>query len=256
MNERQLIAQLNNLKSVNPEAAWLNSNREILLAQISNSGAAKLSVWTRFMIDTRSLARTISRPAFALGSFMLFLLGASLFGHQLFNRVKPNDSLYIARVISEKARLNTIFNTDERDKMAVQFANERAKDIVTVLNNPNFSQADDKATMDRLNQDFSQEINTVKDRIGRLPAAPLTPAAPLVATKPTLSSETAGDDAQVFSADSTKDVQGVQVVQNENIVAPVIAPGTIIDEAKKSFDSKDYGSTLDKLKEVDSIIKK
>lgn len=256
MTEKELLKQLNNLKSVNPNQTWLQSNREILLAQVSNSGADNLSNWNKFLIDLKSLVRTASQPAFALGSFLVLLIGASLFGHQAFNRIKPNDSLYIARIISEKARLNTVFNENDRDQLAMEFAADRARDITTVLSDPNFNNEEHKTEVDKLNQNFSQEMAVVKTVINK--------------TKPVAVASAPVSDV-VVSAESTKDQTGVQVYETPGAQGAKIASntekdvikvesskdtGSIIDEAQKMFNNKEYNQALDKLKEVDELIKK
>ena len=256
MTEKELLKQLNNLKSVNPNQAWLQSNREILLAQVSNSGSDHLSNWNKFLIDLKSLVRTASQPAFALGSFLVLLLGASLFSHQAFNRIKPNDSLYIARIISEKARLNTVFNENDRDQLAMEFAAERAQDITTILSDPNFNNEEHKTEVDKLNQNFSQEMAVVKTVINK--------------TKPVVAVVASTSDI-VISAESAKDKAGVEVYENPGAQGAKIASntdkdvvsveatkdtGSIIDEAQKMFNNKEYNQALDKLKEVNELIKK
>ncbi|MFA5163154.1 MAG: hypothetical protein WC441_01340 [Patescibacteria group bacterium] len=256
MTEKELLKQLNNLKSVNPNQAWLQSNREILLAQVSNSGSDNLSNWNKFLIDLKSLVRTASQPAFALGSFLVLLLGASLFSHQAFNRIKPNDSLYIARIISEKARLNTVFNENDRDQLAMEFAAERAQDITTILSDPNFNNEEHKTEVDKLNQNFSQEMAVVKTVINK--------------TKPVVAVVASTSDI-VISAESAKDKAGVEVYENPGAQGAKIASntdkdvvsveatkdtGSIIDEAQKMFNNKEYNQALDKLKEVNELIKK
>lgn len=280
MTEKNLISKLNNLKNFNPDQNWLKSNRELLLSQISNSGATELSAWKVFVINFQSVVKASSQPAFALGAFVLVLLGGSLFSHQLFNTAKPNDSLYIARIISEKAKLNTMFNFQEREKMAAQFATDHAQDIASTLADPKFDQAANQDQVARLNTSFNEEIAVAKDRISKLN----------LETKENISVITANPNDQVFKAgENNKDSQGIQLADGRDINAtgPVAlnipntttasqtltlnASGTasstkvqnkdsqstsqILDEAKKLFDNKDYGKALDKLKEVDEIIR-
>jgi len=278
MTNHELITKLNSLKNIEPDQNWLKSNRELLLSQVSNSSATTLSVWKIFIINLQSVAKTVSKPAYALGAFVLVLISASLSSQQLFARTKPNDSLYIARIISEKLKLNTTFNSQERDKLAVQYATEHAQDITAVLSDPNFNTEANKEQVAKLQENFSQEVANVKTTISRLPAA--------VKSVPT-------SEISVSIADSVKDNQGLQLVEN-TVTSPVLkntktaangklnlnatseAPVTlnatsasstimgvaapsaadkILDEATKLFDQKDYSQASTKLKEVDEIIK-
>lgn len=279
MTNSQLITKLNNLKSVNPDQKWLEGNRELLLSQVSNSGAEKLTAWSVILINVSSVLKSASQPVYALGAFILLLLSGSLFSGQLLARTKPNDSLYIARIISEKVKLNTTFNSDARNKMEVKFAASHAQDISAVLSDPAFNNEANQDQVARLNNSFSEELNTVKDGINHIGAI-VTPIS-----------------EEVVIADSKKDGQGIQVKEEPALSAaitaitasaqPIIsatatlavpagltlkatsaeikasstekvvptAADKIIDEAIQLFDSKDYQKASDKLKEVNEIIK-
>ncbi|MFZ4631756.1 MAG: hypothetical protein ACOYL8_00945 [Patescibacteria group bacterium] len=236
MTDKDLIAKLNSLKNINPDSNWMTSNRDLLLSQISNSGARDLSAWQSFVINLSSFAKAASQPVYALGVFVFVLVTGSLFSHQVFGGAKPNDSLYIARIISEKAKLNTMFNSDERNKLAVQFATDHAKDISNVLADPKFNTEENKDQVAKLNESFDKEIDTVKSKISYLiPSAKVTVPEEVKAT---------GTDI-VSIAGNEKATSGVQVLENKSA----------IDEAKVLFDKKDYTKASDKLKEVDELIK-
>jgi len=282
MTENNLIKQLKSLKKIKPEDSWLKSNREILLAQIANSGAKELSPWKRLVIDTRSFIATASRPAISMASLLLVLVGASAFGHLAFSKAKPNDSLYIARIISEKAKLSTVFNDEEREKLEVKFATNHAEDITEVL----ASNVANEANQDRvakLNENFNKEINTVRTRIVALSGNTKN-----VENKTTdVASSTTSEDETLMTASSEKDDAGVQLNVNEKLEVrdatntAEVATDTpelssdleadlnvekfgdedvkgaeeILDEAQSLFDNKEYDSALNKLKEVKELMK-
>jgi TolA-binding protein len=262
MTDKDLIVKLKSLKNINPDSNWLTNNRDLLLSQISNSGAEVLSPWKNFMINLSSFAKAASKPAYALGAFILIITG-SVFSHDVFGSAKPNDSLYIARVISEKAKLNTMFNSDERNKLAVQFATEHAQDISAVLADTQFNNDNNKAEVAKLNASFDKEIDTVKTRISYLnqnqkPVTPVKDDKVAVATN--TNANTKASDTVSMAGDA-KDNKGVEVVETpaqKAIVAPVekaTSTDAIINEAKQLFDKKDYTKAADKLKEVDELIK-
>jgi len=284
MTDKDLIAKLNSLKNISPDQNWLASNRELLVSQISNSGALKLSAWRVFIINFNSFAKAASRPAYALGAFVLILITGSLFSHQVFSSAKPNDSLYIARIISEKAKLNTMFNSDERNKLAVQFATEHAQDISVILSDPQFNNDNNKDQVAKLNESFNEEIKSVKTHISYLNP------------KTTTSDNKNSNDASgtVSMANSLKDDSGVELFEEENLnqnITPAvnttsvlimptnlassatatlpidkvgegngeekitINADSILEEVKQLFEKKDYNKAVDKLKEVDEMIK-
>ncbi len=275
MTDKALISKLNSLKNVNPDANWLKSNRELLLTQISNSGATEISPRSAFIINLQSFFKTASQPAFALAVFILILVSGSLFSHQLFNKTKPNDSLYIARIISEKARLNTIFSQTERDRLAVQFAADHAQDITTVLADPQFNNNDNQEAVAKLSESFKKEINTVKTKMNRLAVAPTETEEEIVSMANTLKDE---DGLEIYQKpdirqnDPNSDLE--EEINNEKVVLPdgpaeetiaeeeaeeTIETKTdsdkILEEAEELFEQKDYDNVLNKLKEVDEIIK-
>jgi len=230
MTDRDLIKKLGNLKEIKPDASWLKANRDSLYTQISNSGANNLSVWSSFVINLKSLLKTASAPAVALASLMLVLLASSAYGHLLLARTKPNQSLYIARELSEQAKLTTILNTTERDKMASQFATNNAQDITAVLSDPSFTNAQEIA---KLSTKFNEEIKTVQKTVAKNEQ----PAVQKVGTPATT---TANDD--VFSASASKDQTGLSVSTSSPVVTPTTTSSTtkIIEEAQNLFNEKKY----------------
>jgi len=263
MTEHDFIKQLKELKQIKPDNSWLKSNREILSSQIMNSGAKELSIWHRLIIDVRSFTQVISQPVLVVGSLLLFVTGASAFGYLAFNRAKPNESLYIARIISEKAKLSTIFNNEEKAKMEVQFAADHAEAITEVLANADASQHSEDAVA-QLNEDFNKEIDTVRTRIVSMKKTPVV-ATEAPAVVPKTKEEdiimTAGNDKDnvgvQLSLGSEKDVPAVAVTPTTTASSTVKVkePEVILNEAKVLFDNKEYDSALDKLKEVKELIK-
>ena len=284
MSDKDLILKLNSLKNINPDEAFLKSNRELLLSQISNSGAKEISFWQNFIINLSSLSKAAAQPVYAFGVFVFVLISASLFSNKLFSSAKPNDSLYIARVISEQAKLSTVMNQESRDKLAVQFANNRAQDISAVLADPTFNNEKNKDQVAKLNTSFNEEIATVKTKIQNL-----APAKTSVAVNPINN-----NNDSVSIAENNKDANGVQLLENTSsktvvnnlkadasstiknatVTLPIVATTTpaenkqaaaisssdsavtAVDEAQKLSDSKDIKKAAEKLNEaVNEIIK-
>lgn len=267
MTDKELISKLNKLKTITPDASWKTSNRELLLSQISNSGARELSVWEVFVINFKSLAKTAAKPAYALGVFAFVLVTGSLFSHQVFGNAKPNDSLYIARIISEKAKLNTVFNSEARNKLAVQYATEHAQEISAVLANPEFNNESNKDQVAKLNASFNQEISNVKSHISYLSTKIETPSNVLKGSKNIKLAATGTDNVSIAS--ELKDNAGVQLFEKTDLTpalttttppleatSTVMNADSVLDEAQKLFENKNYDGAADKLKEVDKMIKK
>lgn len=258
MTNSELIAKLKTLQSVNPDASFLKSNRDLLLSQISNSGAEKIGAWKKFFITFENLAKVSSRPAFALGAFVITLLGAGLFSHRMLQDSKPNDSLYIARVISERLKVSTTFDATEREKLAGQYAIKRAEDIAVILSDEEFNKEENQDQVAKLSSEFKNEVEKAKTSLSRLP---IKTDIVVVSSEQGTSSEV---DAMII-AESEKDENGIEVYipetpVEENIAAAstteeALSPAQKIDEINVLIDNKDFVKAQEKLNEIKEIIK-
>jgi phage repressor protein C with HTH and peptisase S24 domain len=133
---------------------------------------------------------------------MLFLLGFSAYSHLLLSQTKPNQSLYIARELSEKAKLNTILDTKEREQMAGKFAANNAQDIINVLSDP---ATQDIEEITKLSNRLNEEIKTVKNTIAKV-------------EKPVVQNiDTPVAIEEVFSASSEKDENGISLSETPKV---------------------------------------
>jgi len=264
MTNNDLIAKLKDLKNVNPDAKFLADNRDLLLTQISNSGAENISAWKSFIITFENVAKISSRPAFAIGAFFLVLLSAGLFSEGMLKNSKPNDSLYIARVISERLRINTTFNLETREKLESNYALSHAEDVAVILSDENFNNEANSDQVAKLNDNFKEEIDRVKTSLSR--RAPLE--AKISASSSIASSE--NTDAVVI-AENSKDKTGLEIYipNNSNgeevkVIASTTATSTVlvveadpttkIEELNTLFAQKDYVKAQEKLNEIKEII--
>jgi len=237
MTDRDLIKKLTNLKEIKPDPSWLKANRDSLYSQISNSGATNLSTWSSFVINLKSALKTASAPAVALASLMLIVIASSAYAHLLLSNTKPNQSLYIAREISEQAKLNTILNPVAREKMASQFAVNNAQDIATVLADPNFNNTQE---IEKLNVKFNEEINVAKNSVARLEK----PAVQNVAVSGTATSD------EVYSATLSKDNSGISLsgeATSTTVDTAISTTTKILEEAQNLFTEKKFQEAVDKI---------
>ncbi len=218
MTDKKLIQQLNKLKNLVPQTDWQKDCRQVLLTQINNSGGRQSSAWQKFWIDFKCLSNLAYRPVMVVAGFLILLVSASLFSHQWLETSKPNDSLYIARVISERARLSTVLDSASRERLAALFAMAHAEDISAILADPNFDLVANSAQVDKLNQDFSREIAVAKDRVSSWQKQQDQSAADaLLSTdqEPASSVSPSEEDDLIFIADNQKDEQGLEVLAGQ-----------------------------------------
>jgi hypothetical protein len=263
MTDRELLRNLSKLKQIEPDASWLKANRDSLFTQISNSGGQKLSAWSYFIININSALKAASAPAVVLASLLLAVFASGAYSHLLFSNVKPTDSLYIAREISEKAKLNTVIDQEDRQQLASQFAVNNAKDIAAALSDPNLK---DEQEVAKLSDKFNEEIKTVQTTVDNSVTPTVNNGTPAekpavkdpvkVADKKPVQKITTGHNAtdsdEVFTAADKKDQKGVSIdTTNAAPVTATVATSTkIVQEAQNLFLEKKYkeaGQTLDKL---------
>ena len=138
MENKELIKQLNNLKSIVPDSGWKERNRNVLFSQISSSdviASSEAKGFASIFVIPQKMVRILSTPSWAVFFVCFIVLSGSVFSVGAARLSKPDSSLYIARIISEKARLAVTFNEDEKTKLGFKFANDHAKDIMEVLSN-------------------------------------------------------------------------------------------------------------------------
>jgi hypothetical protein len=209
MTDNQLIKQLKNLKELKPSKDWQLNSRQILLKQIENSGAIQTSAWQNFLINLKCVGNLAYRPVIGVASFLIVVIGLSFFAYQWFQSSKPNDSLYIARVISERARLNTVLDSNAREIMSAKFAMSHAQDISNLLADPDFDFSSNDQ-VDKLNENFNREITVAKERVVSWQEKQETEIKD--ESSPYSPSE---EDDFIFIADNQKEEAGLQVLVNE-----------------------------------------
>ena len=242
MTDKELFNSLKSLKEdIQPNAQWLKANRDSLFAQISNSGGKELSPWSSFAINFKSILRGVSIPAAVLGSLVLFLGSAMAYSHLLFSDTKPTDSLYIARELSEQAKLNTMREGKAKDELASKFASSKAQNIVTVLSE---EESIDEETRSDLTEKFTKELNTMKEVASRWEdddsvSVALAPETTEVENEAPATEVVAED---VFSANLEKGNDGISVSATETVGAESAtnSPTKIIEQAETLFNEKKY----------------
>jgi len=255
MREKELLSQLNNLKNIKPDSRWKSGNRDILLSQISAGDCSAEASETKFSVS-HYFRNFFHQPALVVAVIVLAVLGGGVFGMASARDAKPGDSLYIAKIISEKAQLAVTFNEKEKAKLGIEFAGNRAKEIAQVLAEE--GDGDKEAQVEKLARNFKKEISVAKTRLKNIKVIKddNSPKETELDSK-TEESPEQEDDNQVFSANLGKKDKGVQVY-NPSDSAPAVEKRTSVEEAlgeaEELFARKDYGAVSDKLEEVKAII--
>lgn len=252
MNDQELIKKLNSLKTVKPDDGWKKNHRDVLYSQISSGNSFSPSesnlkvIWESIL--PREIIIGLTRPVWMVGAACVLILAVCIGSVYASRNSRPGDSLYIAKLISQKTQLAITFNENDKAKLSLGFAANRAKEITQVLKDSSDS---DTTKVETLTKDFKKEISQAKTNLSAIKST--TPQNK--------------EDEQVFGANLGKDDQGMEIAEpakpeikeNNEITVASSTPASkqadqILEEAEKMFDEKDYDGAINKLEEVNKII--
>ena len=280
MENKELIRKINNLKSMAPDKEWKERNRGILFSQISATAvpaAEETGAMIKIFVLLQRLVRIFSTPAWAVFFVCLLVVAGSVFSVGAARLTKPDSSLYIARIISEKAQLAVTFGEEKKAKLSFRFANDHAKDITEILAKTDPSDEAGKSKTEKLSENFKKEMTVAKTKLKEM-GAPVKPV------------KTEGDEEiKVFSANLKKEERGMQVSEPQPKEEPVAGKNQtdagiikteeeakatntpageisghsanlgdaykMLEEAEELLNEKDHSGTLNKLEEANNIVK-
>lgn len=165
--EKDLLQKLNNLKEIKPSKDWKEKNRQVLVSQISAFQKAKEIKIQEEIPVKRGFFSIINQPAWAVFCIVLIIIGGG-FSAQAAKNIKPGNSMYIARIMSEKAQVAMTFNKEKRVRLDMKFAQNRAREITEVLADPAFDYETDSEKAAKLAKNFRKDLNTIKEKIGEI----------------------------------------------------------------------------------------
>ncbi len=250
MTNKKILEQLKSLKSISLSEEVKKENRSVLLSQISNTSVKSETPIKTNIFNFKNVFSLMYKPALVVAGIFVFLSGALIVGGGFYDKLKPNDSLYIARIISEKARLSATFNQDDRDLLLTRFASNHARDIATMLMDPEFNAEENQDRVEELNDSFQNEISKVKERIEEDEREDF---------------EKNEEDGVVMSASSLKDDEGVeisipeeekdQIEDNNTDIASLDEDSSATSSSEEEIDEesleKDVDKSIEKLDEVE-----
>lgn len=204
MSEKELLQQLKSLKGIKLDTEEKESNKKVLMTQISNTLTQdkEAKTFNSFSFYFKNVLSMSSKPAMILGGLFLFVVTSVLLSSSLYKDSKPTDSLYIARVISEKAKLNTTFDKEAKERMALEFASSHASDIASILMDPEINNEENQEQVERLTNSFKTEISKVRDIRSEEEEVDEV-------------REEVEEDSSVFSASTLKEDNGVEISMQE-----------------------------------------
>lgn len=201
MTEKELIKKLNGLKSIKLDSNFKEESGRVLYNQISNSSSdfsASLNIFQKAF-------GYIAQPVWAV-FFVVVVIGGGIFGVQASNYSNPGDSLYIAKIISNKAKLAITFDEEKKTKMRIRFASDHAKDITKFLAESD-PEEENKET-EKLSKNFKEQIDSVKTKLKEIKVVKKDEGE----ERGEVAEENVPvDDEAVFGANLGKEEKGVQI---------------------------------------------
>ncbi len=176
MTEKDLIKQLKNLQETKAETNWKGSLRRFLLqktAETKETTPEKKEPWLGVFSDkffqishflNLGRLRFVPRPVMALGAIVLVLVGG-IFTVSAAEDATPGSPLYFARIVKEKAQLAATLDQEDKTRLGIKFASNHARDISAVLDSEEFRNNPNQKDLDRLSQNFEENIESVKIRL-------------------------------------------------------------------------------------------
>lgn len=239
MTEKELLQQLNKLKSVQLSAEIKAQSRSVLFAQISQ-GEPMESLG--FMAKVNILFSRTLQPYTIATMIALFFVTSAFFGWQNTTQAKPGEAFYSAKRLSERAKMFMTFGEKAQTNLNLEFASNRAMEISQLSQ-------EDNSTKEDLKNEFKKEISAIKNRL-----------ASKVKPQENKDNNSAKDSDNFKSAGTDKNAPklDISVPKKDGIVSPSEVSGSdvseVLEEVKKSVDANDYNKATDKLDQASVLI--
>ncbi len=130
--EKDIIKQLQSLRTIKPNESWRLRQKEILLHQIS-SAAQEVGQGRYFWIYLTEVVRQemamVAQPIVGVAALILLMVGGGIFSISAASGATPGSFLYTVKLVSEKTRFALTVNPESKAKLNVEFAERRAEEI-------------------------------------------------------------------------------------------------------------------------------
>lgn len=284
MLEKELLKKLSQLKKIKADLAWKTKGREILASQIS-AQTASYQIATKFNLATffgdliPQISFELPRAVWLVVLILAIFTSGSAISVYASRDSKPGDSLYIAKIISEKAQSAITFGDRGKTKLNLEFASNRAKEITQVLDEAAKNMEEKSQKVDQLAKSFKQEINLAKNNLEKIKVNKLVSSQ--VKPEEAKINLPENQPGEVFGANLDKNNQRLEITepQANQPASPPSQPSAsqsqeqatsspenlsqnktevsaqeILAQAEKLFADEDYQGTIDKLQQVNNLI--
>lgn len=272
MTEKEIVKKLHSLKNIKPDETWKKQSQEVLFSQISGGETGieikpiKLGFEEIVKHYYLSSLKFAVQPAISVLVVVSAFIGGGLYGVVAAKDSKPGDSLYIAKMISEKTQYALTFDQKQKAKLGITFAVNRTKEMEEIIKKDQGQKNKEETT--KLIEQFRKEIDNTKEKIKNITPIAKQPEAPVVLKQAVRQENTAKksqaakkddkkldkiENQEVFSANMDKDNKRMEIAEQSEPGA-VQDPAQILDEAQELFAKQDFKGTMDKLEKATEVI--
>ncbi len=214
---------------IKPDAAWRRATRETLVMQIGNTlplGKATLSERAHAygqLLSTSRVGEFVRRPAMAMLSLFVVLMGGSILSVSAAERALPGDVFYGLKLVSEQAQLAMASTKEEQLKMKTRFTDRRVNELQVVAKDDS-----KKVQVAQVAEILKRDLNTMKQQLADV-AKDVSPESAVAAakmvdqktnevisalqdTKPLLSPESVEKVTEVQSVAADMGVKAIEVM--------------------------------------------
>ena len=286
MNNRDFIQKLKTIR-IEPDKAWKEKNGEILFSQVFcginiNKVESEKKLTESLMITLKALfnfdplAKLFSKPVWTVAAVIITIFGGGIFSLKAAKDTKPGDSLYIAKIISEKTQLALTFDEEQKTKLGIEHAGNRAKEIAQVKEEEGKGEPEKNEKVEKLSADFKKEITNTKQRLEKIGIKATVNKDEgkkvdenknndKVAQNDDKKADNKNEEGEVFGANLGKDDKGMQISEEQKAKATATpeqkeinkeSPDKILEQAEKLFEKEDYNGTVKMLEEINVLIDK
>ena len=255
-----IISQLKELQTINPDAQWKREQRNIIMQQVANT-AKKNKDSNNFIVYLKEVftheITALTKPAYSLAIIALLLVGGGFFSISAASEATPGSLLYTAKMVGEKTQLNLAYKQENKIKLGVKFAERRANEIQGLIMN------NDHNSIESVAGTLSKGIEGVQNQLEKInnndPVAALTLAKD-IDTKTNKLRESLKQAKGALSESSMSATRkldnAIRSVENTGLQAlnTIVSASELSDETAKSEASNRVATKLQTTKEQISDI--
>jgi len=160
-----LKSQLNALKSIQPDADWKSTQKEMLIKQISGSISPEVKVNYFTLYIKEAFAYDLSfltQPVVSLAIIFMLIVSGAFFSMTAASEATPGSFLYTLKIVGEKTQFALTTKPEEKVKLGVSFVEHRVDEITTVASN------NDNEVLAKLTENLASGIIGVQNDLAQI----------------------------------------------------------------------------------------